>query len=246
MSQNAQSGAAAPRPLGVLLRGQVQAHGHAPLLTYYGAASGERTELSFATFDNWASKTANLFVEELGLRRGGRVLSAVTDHWIGAVVLAAAWKVGARVVLDGEGVPAADVAVLPEAALPPGAEDRPGLVVVGTGIGGRVSGDPPGVAYGDEVLAFADDYDDPAVAADDVAVEHAGALRTHLDLAQDVGLRADDRLLVTDTLRDTLAVVTVPAVCGAAIVWCPGGEAAAHAADERCTHVLTDAVIRPL
>ncbi|MPZ71925.1 MAG: AMP-binding protein [Nitriliruptorales bacterium] len=251
MTQEGQPAAATRRPLGALLAHQVRVQGHRPLMTYYGPTSGERTELSFATFDNWASKTANLLVEELRLERGARVALMLHDHWTAAVVLAGAWKVGARVLVAStvDIDRAADVLFVSETAVPAGAGDHPGLVVIGAGIGGRVAGDPPGIAYGDDVLAFADDYDDPDVQADDVALERDGTVHTHADLAPAPVLGATDRLLVTATLRDSVEVVTAPVVSGASVVWCPTTDAAlaaARAADERCTHVLDHGTTRPL
>ena len=80
-----------------LLRERSARLGHQPLLTYYDDRSGERTELSYATFDNWVSKSANLLVGDLGLRPGQVVSIAADDHWTGWVVTVAAWRAGAAV-----------------------------------------------------------------------------------------------------------------------------------------------------
>lgn len=68
-----------------------------PVLVFYGTDGG-RVELSGRVFENWVSKTANLFVDDLGLMAGDTVVVDNTTHWRTAVVLAAAWRVGAVVV----------------------------------------------------------------------------------------------------------------------------------------------------
>ncbi|WP_432476996.1 TIGR03089 family protein [Nocardioides sp. GXQ0305] len=77
-----------------------------PLVTFYDHASGERTELSVATYANWVAKTASLLVDEHGLERGQVLRLDLPTHWLGPVLLGAAWTVGLTVALDGD--PAAD------------------------------------------------------------------------------------------------------------------------------------------
>ncbi|MAU83241.1 TIGR03089 family protein [Gordonia sp. Z-3] len=72
-----------------------------PLLTYYDHRSGERTELSGATLGNWAAKSANFFVDELGLAPGDEVVVDLPEHWQTAAILLGAWWAGARVRLPG-------------------------------------------------------------------------------------------------------------------------------------------------
>jgi uncharacterized protein (TIGR03089 family) len=73
-----------------------------PLLTFYVYGTGERTELSVATYANWVAKTAGLLVEECDLGRGARVLVDVPTHWLGPVFLGAAWSAGMQVVWSGD------------------------------------------------------------------------------------------------------------------------------------------------
>jgi uncharacterized protein (TIGR03089 family) len=73
-----------------------------PLVTFYDEATGERTELSVTTYANWVAKVASLFAEELDLEVGDRLLVDLPTHWLGAVVLGAAWTVGLEVVWSGE------------------------------------------------------------------------------------------------------------------------------------------------
>ncbi|NHU85341.1 hypothetical protein GWK18_07005 [Kocuria sp. JC486] len=74
------------------------AHQPTPALVFYGTDGG-RVELSGRVFENWVSKTANFFVDDLGLMAGDTVVVDSTAHWRTAVVLAAAWRVGAVVEL---------------------------------------------------------------------------------------------------------------------------------------------------
>src|SRR3954452_11141926 len=65
-----------------------------PLVTFYDDATGERVELSVATYANWVAKTAGLLQDELGVDRGGVVLVDLPTHWLGPVWLGAAWRLG--------------------------------------------------------------------------------------------------------------------------------------------------------
>ncbi len=76
-----------------------------PLVTFYDFATGERVELSMATYANWVAKTASLLVEEADLERGQRLLVDLPAHWLTPVFLGAAWTVGLEVVWDESGRP---------------------------------------------------------------------------------------------------------------------------------------------
>lgn len=79
-------------------------------MTFYDDATGERVELSVATFANWVAKTANLLQGDLGAGPGDRVTLLLPAHWQTAVWLLACSSVGA--VADVGGDPAvADVVV---------------------------------------------------------------------------------------------------------------------------------------
>jgi len=68
-----------------------------PLLTWYDDASGDRTELSGTTLDNWAEKTANLLVDGSGLGEGDRAGVLLPPHWQSAAVLLGCWAAGVEV-----------------------------------------------------------------------------------------------------------------------------------------------------
>lgn len=93
-----------------LLRSALAADPGRPLVTFYDDATGERVELSVATFANWVAKTANLLQGDLSAAPGDRVALLLPAHWQTAVWLIACASVGA--VADVGGDPAAaDVVV---------------------------------------------------------------------------------------------------------------------------------------
>lgn len=239
MTQFAQAAPDGGPTVGVALAGQARANGHAPLLTYYDDAGGERTELSYATLQNWAAKTANLLVEEAGVTRGSRITLDVVDHWTGAVIAVGAWLAGAVVTCGWADADSADVVVVAEDATtgPPPVDAV--LVVVGAGMGGRLTAATTGIAFGDEVLAFGDDYDDPAVAAHAPALVTNGAALRHRDLLDPPQA---GRLLVTAPLPRAGVALARAVAAGGSLVWCPRGAAdlAGRAAAEQASHRLDD------
>ena len=68
-----------------------------PRITYYDIVSGERVELSTATFANWAAKTGNLLRDELGAGPDSRVAVLLPAHWQTAAVVFGIWWIGAEV-----------------------------------------------------------------------------------------------------------------------------------------------------
>ena len=74
-----------------------------PLLTFYDDATGERTELSVATFANWVAKTANLLRDDLAVEPGATLSLDLPPHWQAAVWLQSAWALGLHVVPAGRG-----------------------------------------------------------------------------------------------------------------------------------------------
>lgn len=65
-----------------------------PLVTFYDDATGERVELSVATFANWVAKTANLLQDELGAQPGDRCALLLPAHWQTAVWVVACFAAG--------------------------------------------------------------------------------------------------------------------------------------------------------
>ncbi|MFF8728329.1 TIGR03089 family protein [Streptomyces sp. NPDC015171] len=81
-----------------------------PLVTFYDDATGERVELSVATFANWVAKTANLLQGDLSAEPGDRVALLLPAHWQTAVWLLACSSVGAIADVGGDPA-AADIVV---------------------------------------------------------------------------------------------------------------------------------------
>ena len=73
-----------------------------PLVTFYDDRTGERVELSVATYATWVAKTAALLADELDVERGDLVLVDLPTHWLGPVFLGAAWATGLVVTEDDE------------------------------------------------------------------------------------------------------------------------------------------------
>jgi uncharacterized protein (TIGR03089 family) len=200
------------RTISDLLVAVTRSEGHRPLLTCYDDMTGARTELSYATLDNWSAKTANLLVEEHDLRTGEAVVLDLDGHWTTAVLALACWKVGAVPWPRPRGSAATHYA----AAEPAGARpalvccherhvdrypDGP-LVVVGDGLAADpLTAVPPRrglTLLGEEVHAFADEYEGevepstPAMATADHAslLTWAAAWRAVLGDGPRVGLAA--------------------------------------------------------
>ncbi|MFT4286866.1 TIGR03089 family protein [Nocardioides sp.] len=70
-----------------------------PLVTFYDEATGERVELSVATYANWVAKVSSLLLDELDLARGDTLRVDLPVHWLTPVLLGAAWN-GGLVVSD--------------------------------------------------------------------------------------------------------------------------------------------------
>jgi uncharacterized protein (TIGR03089 family) len=93
-----------------LLNSALAADPGRPLVTFYDDATGERVELSVATFANWVAKTSNLLQGDLAAAPGDRVALLLPAHWQTAVWLLACSSVG--VIADVGGDPAvADLVV---------------------------------------------------------------------------------------------------------------------------------------
>ncbi|MFF1408329.1 TIGR03089 family protein [Streptomyces sp. NPDC058289] len=85
-----------------LLRSALAADPGRPLVTFYDDATGERVELSVATFANWVAKTANLLQGDLGAEPGDRLALLLPAHWQSAVWLLACASVGVVVEVGGD------------------------------------------------------------------------------------------------------------------------------------------------
>lgn len=187
-----------------LLRSALAADPARPLVTFYDDATGERVELSVATFANWVAKTANLLQGDLAAGPGDRLALLLPAHWQTAVWLLACSSVG--VVAEVGGDPAgADLAVsgpdtLEEARACSG--ERVALAL--RPLGGRFPQAPQGFAdyavevpsQGDRFAPFAPvDPDAPALVVDGMELTGAQVVERARTDASQHGLGAGSRLL---------------------------------------------------
>lgn len=204
-----------------------------PFLTYYDDSGGERIELSYTTFDNWAAKTANMINEDLAARPGERFSLLLPTHWQTAVWYAACWMTG---MVAAPGLDPADAhhVVCPLSELPRALDCAGQKVVVSTGTHGRPKSDPlpAGVYdYAAEVPAYGDQFapfnlihdDDPALEMNGRSLSGAEVVATAREAAERWGVGKGDRVL-TDadigTLDGLLAGLLAPLAAGASVVLC--------------------------
>ena len=168
-----------------------------PLVTYYDDATGERTELSVATWANWVAKVSSLLVDELEVEHGSRLVVDLPTHWLGTVVLGAAWSCGLEVAWDGD----ADAVVTGPDGLGRWAPSAPRVPVVASALqplAGRFpDGVPTGVHdLGVEVWGQPDAFVPfPGPTADDLAVTGTTQAELWRTAAAGVHLADGGRLL---------------------------------------------------
>jgi uncharacterized protein (TIGR03089 family) len=199
-----------------------------PLVTFYDDATGERTELSVATYANWVAKAGSLLVDELGLERGMRIRVDLPAHWLTTVFLGAAWSAG-LVVSDDD---APDAVVTGPDGLDRWAPEAAARAVLACSLrplGVRFAGPlPPGVHdVGVEIWSQPDSFIpwDPPTGADP-AVALEGSVRTQHELWEaaatgtSIGSTGGDRLLseVNPASPPGLPSFTEPLSTGGSVV----------------------------
>ncbi len=244
-----------------------------PLVTFYDDATGERVELSVATYANWVAKTANLLVDGLGAGPGDVVdVAAVPRHWQLAVWAGATWSAGS-VLSVGE--PAADAAVPAVSVVGPDVAAGTAASAAGGGslgasgevvglslrpLGGGFTGPlPPRVLdYALDVVGYGDRFDGPAPDGAATAMQAQGADlsgeelvgRAH-GLARRWGLSASGRLLVAEplaALEEVLACAVVPLAVAGSVVLVAHADAdrlPGRAEQERVTATAGNAGLEP-
>lgn len=193
-----------------------------PLVTFYDDSTGERTELSVATWANWVAKTSSLLVEEFDLGRGDRIHVDLPAHWLTPVFLAAAWNVG--LVVDPEPAAADLVVSGPERLAEHAASGTSVLGCALLPLGVRFPGPvPDGVRdFGVEVWGQPDSFipwDPPT--ADDEALPGTSQAELLTPTATEFDLGDGGRLLTTASPASPsgLASFTEPLVRGGSVVW---------------------------
>ncbi|HEX5496015.1 MAG TPA: TIGR03089 family protein [Mycobacteriales bacterium] len=232
-----------------LLRAALDRDPARPLLTYYDDATGERTELSATTLDNWVAKTANLARDDLGVRPGDRMAVLLPAHWQTAAVLLAVWAVGGVACDDPAGA-AATFCDADRIGLAGGEVVALSLAPLGRGLATV----PPGVIdYAVDVRGHGDRFapftpvggDTPALDCGGTVRSTAAVVARAAERAGEFGLRTGDRVLSTldwtgpaDWLDGWLA----PLSAGASLVQCTRpadpGALARRAAAERVTATI--------
>ncbi|MFF5084093.1 TIGR03089 family protein [Actinoplanes sp. NPDC000266] len=210
-----------------------------PLLTFYDDASGDRTELSGATLDNWVSKTANLLVDGLGLGNGDTAAVQLPPHWQTAAVLLGVWSAG--LAAETGDTESADVVVTtPGQTSATKAPDRYATGLLPFAMPLREL--PAGFAdFVLEVRQHGDYFPGQPVAPDDRALDG----RTHREVLAEAaakGIPAGARVLI-DAGRhpDPVTWLLAPLVAGASVVLCANldpAKTAARAESEKVTLVL--------
>jgi uncharacterized protein (TIGR03089 family) len=214
-----------------VLAGRLRRDAARPLVTFYDDATGERVELSVATYANWVAKTAGLVQDELEVERGGLAVVDLPAHWLAAVWLGAAWTLGLTVSDDLALAAEADLLVCGPDALAELAEHAARVPVVASSLrplGGRFTEAlPTGVVdYGAVVLAQPDVFAALDLAGpDDVAWRDADGTMTQASLLDDATastLVAAGGRLVTDVApcsRAGLLTLLAPLVHDGSAVW---------------------------
>ncbi|MGY4906577.1 TIGR03089 family protein [Streptomyces sp. 900116325] len=215
-----------------LLRSALAADPARPMVTFYDDATGERVELSVATFANWVAKTANLLQGDLAAEPGDRLALLLPAHWQSAVWLLACSSVG--VVADVQGDPgAADLVVTGPDTLDAARACRGERIALALRpLGGRFPQPPEGFAdyavevpsQGDRFAPFAPvDPDAPALTVGGLGLTAAQLVARAREDAVDLGLTPGSRLLTGrtyDSWDGLSAGLFAPLAAGGSVVLC--------------------------
>lgn len=215
-----------------LLRSALAADPARPLVTFYDDATGERVELSVATFANWVAKTANLLQDELGAEPGDRLALLLPAHWQSAVWLLACSSVGVVAEVGGDPVDADLVVSGPDSLDAALACTGERVALALRPLGGRFPQPPAGfVDYAVEVPSQGDrfapyapvDADGPALAVGGTRFTGAELVQRARSDAAGLGLDGDSRLLSGrsfDTWEGLSAGLYAPLAAGGSVVLC--------------------------
>jgi uncharacterized protein (TIGR03089 family) len=234
-----------------LLRSALAADAARPLVTFYDDATGERVELSVATFDNWVAKTANLLQDELAASPGDRLALLLPAHWQTAVWLMACWRAGV-VVAPGGDPAACDLVVCgPDALDAARACSGERVALSLRPLGGRFPQQPDGfIDYAAEVAGQGDRFTpysppgpgDPALLLGGTPLTASEVVERARADAAGLGLERGSRLLTAlpmDTWPGLSAALLAPLTTHASTVLCRNLDPAAlprRQSEERITH----------
>ncbi|CAM3181965.1 TIGR03089 family protein [Stackebrandtia soli] len=204
-----------------------------PFLTYYDDATGERTELSYATIDNWVSKTANLLVDGAGLGPGGQVSVNLPPHWLTGVIMLGAWRAGAAIRHDDAATDAAfvDETLHTEAE----ADEVYAVALAPMAVGLRTESARAAAANGEvtdyltEVRTHGDHYGGPRVSDDAPALvalprggdlSQAALVEAARERAAELGLNGGERVLIATDRPRPLDWLLAPLASAGGVVLC--------------------------
>jgi uncharacterized protein (TIGR03089 family) len=226
-----------------------------PLITFYDDATGERVELSVATFGNWVAKTSNLLQDGLGAQPGDRLALLLPAHWQTAVWLLAAFSTGVVAVPGGDPADADLVVSGPDTLDEARTCDGERVALALRPLGGRFPQPPQGfIDYAVEVPGHGDRFvpyapvgpDAPALEVPDGELLTAGEVVVRARSAADaLDLEPGARLLSGLSYDDwdgLTAGLLAPLAAESSIVLCrhldqlPAGGLARRATEERVTH----------
>ncbi|MGW7361720.1 TIGR03089 family protein [Streptomyces sp. NPDC054802] len=215
-----------------LLRSALAADPARPLVTFYDDATGERVELSVATFANWVAKTANLLQGDLAAGPGDRLALLLPAHWQSAVWLLACSSVGVVADVGGDAARADVVVAGPgqfDAGLACGGER---IALSLAPMGRRFPTPPAGYAdyavevpgQGDRFAPYAPvDPDEPALVVGDLELTGAELVERARADADRLGLGPGSRLLSGksyDSWDGLSAGLFAPLASGGSVVLC--------------------------
>ncbi|MDI6098333.1 TIGR03089 family protein [Actinoplanes sp. NEAU-A12] len=222
----------------------------APLLTWYDDATGDRTELSGTTLDNWVAKTANLLVDGVGLGHGDAVALLLPPHWQTAALLLGVSAAGLAADLGGDPQPVEALFTTPdrvEAAAGWRTLDRYATGLLPLAMPLRT---PPAgyIDYVAEVRNHGDHFRGEPVAPADralagpVELSHHDVIAEAAGRAAELGITAGARVLIdTAGYPDPADWLLAPLVAGASIVLCANldtAKTAARASTEKVSVIL--------
>ncbi|MER8071571.1 TIGR03089 family protein [Streptomyces sp. NPDC094034] len=231
-----------------LLRSALATDPARPLVTFYDDATGERVELSVATFANWVSKTANLLQGDLAAAPGDRLALLLPAHWQSAVWLLACSSVGVTVEIGGDPAGADLVVSGPDTLDAARACHGERVALALRPLGGRFPRPPEGfVDYavevpgqGDRFAPFAPvDPDESALIVDGTELSGAQLVARAGADAVERGLTPGSRLLsglAYDSWDGLSAGLYAPLAAGGSVVLCRNpGKLSAQALEQRVT-----------
>jgi uncharacterized protein (TIGR03089 family) len=186
-----------------------------PLVTFYDDSTGERVELSVATYANWVNKTANMLQDGLSAEPGERVAIQLPTHWQTAVLLSACWSAGLVVATGPEAIESADLVfasadTVEAAQLSTAARETIALSLLPFARPAR--GLPLGVLdYALEVPTYGDRFVpyNPVLPSDPAFAVESGTISGDdlVSAAENLGLPSGARVLTTSDFTDLESVV---------------------------------------